>query len=104
MNIQELQSLLSNESVPFRVMHHLPDGGGGLSVGTAEKHGMVLFYLARGNKPAEVIVFALEEMFDPHTLGVLKRIVPASNWMFSDPELVQSLMKPLQSFSKKTNC
>lgn len=23
MNIQELQSLLSNESVPFRVMHHL---------------------------------------------------------------------------------
>ena len=22
----------------------------------------------------------------------------------SDPELVQSLMKPLQSFSKKTNC
>ena len=104
MNIQELQSLLANESVPFRVMHHLPDGGGGLSVGTAEKHGMVLFYPARGNKPAEVIVFALEEMFDPHTLGVLKRIVPASNWMFSDPELVQSLMKPLQSFSKKTNC
>lgn len=104
MDIQELQSLLSNESVPFRVMHHLPDGGGGLSVGTAEKHGMVLFYPARGNKPAEVIVFALEEMFDPHTLGVLKRIVPASNWMFSDPELVQSLMKPLQSFSKKTNC
>ena len=104
MNIQELQSLLSNESVPFRVMHHLPDGGGGLSVGTAEKHGMVLFSPARGNKPAEVIVFALEEMFDPHTLGVLKRIVPASNWMFSDPELVQSLMKPLQSFSKKTNC
>ena len=104
MDIQELQSLLSNESVPFRVMHHLPDGGGGLSVGTAEKHGMVLFYPARGNKPAEVIVFALEEMFYPHTLGVLKRIVPASNWMFSDPELVQSLMKPLQSFSKKTNC
>ena len=104
MDIQELQSLLSNESVPFRVMHHLPDGGGGLSVGTAETHGMVLFYPARGNKPAEVIVFALEEMFDPHTLGVLKRIVPASNWMFSDPELVQSLMKPLQSFSKKTNC
>ena len=104
MNIQELQSLLSNESVPFRVMHNLPDGGGGLSVGTAEKHGMVFFYPAKGNKPAEVIVFALEEMFDPHTLGVLKRIVPASNWMFSDPELVQSLMKPLQSFSKKTNC
>ena len=104
MDIQELQSLLSNESVPFRVMHYVPDGGGGLSVGTAEKHGMVLFYPAKGNKPAEVIVFALEEMFDPHTLGVLKRIVPASNWMFSDPELVQSLMKPLQSFSKKTNC
>ena len=103
MDIQELQSLLSNESVPFRVMHILPDGGGGLTVGTAEKHGMVLFYPAKGNKPAEVIVFALEEMFDPHTLGVLKRIVPASNWMFSDPELVQSLMKPLQSFSQKTN-
>ena len=104
MDIQELQSLLSNESVPFRVMHILPDGGGGLTVGTAEKHGMVVFHPAKGNKPAEGIVFALEEMFDPHTLGVLKRIVPASNWMFSDPELVQSLMKPLQSFSKKTNC
>ena len=103
MDIQELQSLLSNESVPFRVMHILPDGGGGLTVGTAEKHGMVLFYPAKGNKPAEVIVFALEEMFDPHTLGVLKRIVPAANWVLSDPEKKKKKRRQLHSLSEAAN-
>lgn len=103
MDIQDLQSLLSKEAVPFRVMHILPDGGGGLSVGTAEKHGMVLVYAAKGETPAEVIVFALEEMFDHHTLGVLKRIVPASNWMLSDPKFVQSLLRPLHSLTEATD-
>lgn len=102
MNIKELQMRLSKDAVAYNVMHTLPDGGGALTVGSAEKHGMVFFYPAKGEKPAEVVVFALEEMFDPHTLSVLKRIVPASNWMFSDPEFVRSLMMgPLHSVFKE---
>ena len=88
MNLHALKKYLNDNSVTCDVMNAQPHRAI-LRVGPDSHQALLIWAKAGKGSPDHTFVLWPEEMIHPHTRSVLKRIVPATHWMYErKPTLV----------------